>query len=151
MTQPSLSNVVDDTIDAVTNEWVDANTSGDRPVIDKSDDIGKGRDLQVYDYVEFSKTNPTSITYHDLPLNSQDIDAAAFVEIKSSSEDRRDELFDEFRRTIEVQNKGAGTFSIADFDRVIFADITFLDDDTFSAYLVEVTLAYEARGRATET
>jgi hypothetical protein len=151
MTQPSISDVVDDTIDAVTNEWVDANTSGDRPVIDKSDNIGKGRDLQVYDYVEFSKTNPTSITYHDLPLNSQDIDAAAFVEIKSDTEPRRDEIFDEFRRTIEVQNEGAGTFAPADFDRILFADITFLDDDTFSAYLVEVTLAYEARGRATET
>jgi hypothetical protein len=151
MTQPSISNVVDDTITAVENEWVDANTSGDRPIIDKSDSIGKGRDLQVYDYVEFSKTNPTNITYFDLPLNAQDVDAAAFVEIKSSEEARRDELFTEFRRTIEVQNEGSGTFAPADFDRVIFADITFLDDSTFSAYLVEVTLAFEARGRRTET
>jgi hypothetical protein len=151
MTQPSISSVVDDTVSAIDTEWDTSNTSGDKPVIDKSDDIGKGRDLQVYDYVELSKTSPFAIDYFDLPLNAQDVDAAAFVEIKSSSEDRRDELFDEFRRTIEVQNEGAGTFSIAEFDRVIFADITFLDDDTFSAYLVEVTLAYEARGRAVET
>jgi hypothetical protein len=151
MTQPSISNVVDDTVDAVDTEWETSNTSGEKPIIDKSDDIGKGRDLQVYDYVEFSKTNPTSIEYHDLPLSSQDIDAAAFVEIKSSEEDRRDELFAEFRRAIEVQNQGAGTFAPADFDRVVFADITFLDDDTFSAYLVEVTLAFEARGRSVET
>ena len=149
MVQPDISNVVDETVDVLRTDWESSDV--DKPIIDKSDSIGKGRDLQVYDYVELSKTNPTSITYSDLPMSSQDIDAAAFVEIKSSSEDRRDELFDEFRRTIEVQNEGAGTFSIAEFDRVLFADITFLDDDTFSAYLVEVTLAYEARGRATET
>lgn len=151
MTQPSISKVVDDTVDAVDTEWEPSNTSDEKPIIDKSDDIGKGRDLQVYDYVEFSKTNPTAIEYHDLPLSSQDIDAAAFVEIKSSEEDRRDELFAEFRRAIEVQNQGSGTFAPADFDRVLFADITFLDDDTFSAYLVEVTLAFEARGRSVET
>lgn len=151
MTQPSIASVVDDTVTAIDTEWDTSNTSGSKPVIGKSDDLGKGRDLNVYDYVELSKTNPTAIDYHDLPLNSQDIDAAAFVEIKSSDETTRDELFNEFRRTIEVQNEGAGTFAISSFDRVLFADITFLDDDTFGAYLVEVTLAYEARGRAVET
>jgi hypothetical protein len=151
MTQPDIANVVDDTVDAIEAEWVDANTSGDRPIIGKADDIGKGRDLQVYDYVELSKTNPTSIDYFDVANKTQDVDAAAFVEIKSSEEARRDELFDEFRRTIEVQNQGAGTFATADFDRVVFADITFLDDDTFSAYLVEVTLAFESEARRVET
>jgi len=150
MTQPNIAQVVDETVSAVDTEWDTANTSGEKPVIAKSDDIGKGRDLGVYDYVEFSKTNPNNISYHDLPLNSQDIDAAVFVELKSDSEDRRDELFDEFRRAIEV-NRGKGGFAPADFDRVIFADITFLDDSTFGAYLVEVTLAYEARGRSVET
>ena len=150
MTQPDLANVVDDTVTAIDTEWDTANTSGEKPVIAESDDIGKGRDLGVYDYVELSKTSPFGITYHDLPLSSQDVDAAAFVEIKSSSEDRRDELFDEFRRTIEV-NRGNGGFAIADFDRVIFGDITFLDDNTFGAYLVEVTLLYQARGRSVET
>jgi hypothetical protein len=142
--------VVDDTVSAIDTEWDTSNTSGEKPVIAESDDIGKGRDLSVYDYVELSKTSPFGITYHDLPLESQDVDAAAFVEIKSSSEDRRDELFDEFRRTIEV-NRGHDGFAIADFDRVIFGDITFLDDSTFGAYLVEVTLLYEARGRSVET
>jgi hypothetical protein len=149
MTQPSISNVVDETVEALRTDW---NTSDvEKPIIDKSDSIGKGRDLQVYDYVELSKTNPTSITYADLPMSSQDIDAAAFVEVKSSDESRRDALFSEFRRVIESQNQGAGTFAPAAFDRVIFADITFLDDDTFGAYLVEVTLAFEARSRSVET
>jgi len=150
MTQPNISQVVDDTVDGVDTNWDTANTSGSKPVIAKSDDIGKGRDLGVYDYVEFSKTNPTAIEYHDLPMNSQDVDAAVYVELKSDTEDRRDELFDEFRRTIEAENDKHG-FVFSDFDRVIFADITFLDDETFGAYLVEVTLAYEARGRSVET
>lgn len=147
MTQPNLSDVVDDAVAAVDGNWDTANTP--KPVIGKSDDIGKGRDLGVYDYVEFSKTNPTSIDYFDLAMNSQDIDAAVFVEIKSSDEERRDALFDEFRRTIEVENDGVG-FVAADFDRAIFADITFLDDSTFGAYLVEITIALEARGRSVE-
>lgn len=149
MTQPDIANVIDDTVTAIDTNWNTSNA--DKPIIDKSDDIGKGRDLQVYDYIELSKTNPTSIDYYDLHLKTQDVDAAAFVEIKSDTEARRDELFDEFRRTIEVENEGAGTFATSDFDRVIFADITFLDDDTFSAYLVEVTLAYEAEARRVET
>lgn len=149
MVQPDLANVVDDTVAAIDSNWDTANA--DKPIIDKSDSIGKGRDLGVYDYVELSKTNPTAIDYYDLPMSSQDIDAAAFVEIKSSDESRRDELFSEFRRTIEVENEGARTFATADFDRVIFADVTFLDDSTFGAYLVEVTLAFEARARSVET
>jgi len=149
MTQPNIAQVVDNTVSGVDSAWDTTNTSGSKPVIDKSDDIGKGRDLSVYDYVEMSKTNPNAIEYHDLPMCSQDIDAAVFVELKSSSEDRRDELFAEFRRTIEAKNDEHG-FVFSDFDRVIFGDITFLDDDTFSAYLVEVTLLYEARGRSVE-
>ena len=77
MTQPDISNVVDDTVSAIDTDWDTSNTSGDKPVIAKSDDIGKGRDLQVYDYVELSKTSPFAIEYHDLPLSSQDVDAAA--------------------------------------------------------------------------
>jgi hypothetical protein len=149
MTQPNISTVVDDTVSGVDSAWDATNTSGDKPVIDKADEIGKGRDLSVYDYVEFSKTNPNAIEYHDLPMNSQDIDAAVFAELKSSSEARRDELFDEFRRTIEAKNDEHG-FVYSDFDRVVFADVTFLDDGTFSAYLVEVTLLFEARGRSVE-
>jgi len=149
MTQPKLPKLLDETVSGVDSAWDTSNTSGEKPVIDKSDDIGKGRDLSVYDYVEFSKTNPNAIEYHDLPMNSQDIDAAVFVELKSSSEDRRDEIFSEFRRTIEAKNDEHG-FVYSDFDRIIFGDITFLDDSTFSAYLVEVTLLFEARGRSVE-
>lgn len=149
MTQPDLANVVDDTI-TVLNNWDSSNTGNETPIIDKADSIGKGRDLQVYNYVELSKTSPFGIEYADLPMNSQDVDAAVFVEIKSADETKRDNMFDEFRRLIEKENEGSG-FVMSDFDRVIFGDITFLDDDTFGAYLVEVTLLYEARSRSVET
>lgn len=149
MTQPDIAQLVGETVDLVTTEWDESNTSGDTPIIDKSDDIGKGRDLGVYDYVEFSKTSPIGITYADLPMSSQDIDETVFVELKSNTEDRRDELWAEFRRIIESNRKRPDT--PGNFDRVVFADITPLDDSTFGAYVYEITLGFEARSRSVET
>jgi len=150
MTQPNIANVVDDTVSTLTSNWVDGNTGGETPLIGKSDELGKGRDLSIYDYVELSKTSTNAIDYSDLQMSAQDVDAAVFCELKSSDETKRDNIFDEFRRVLEAENEKHG-FVMAEFDRVIFADITFLDDNTFGAYLVEVTLAFEARSRAVET
>lgn len=146
MTQPNLTTIVDDTVDTLDAEWDESNA--DKPVIGKSDDIGKGRDLNVYNYVELSRTSPTDISYSNLPLSAQDIDATVFVELKAASKADRDAIFDEFRRVIEANRSRPDT--PGGFDRVVFADITPLDDSTFGAYLVEVTLAFEARSRSVE-
>lgn len=150
MTQPNLTKVVQEFRDLLQDEWIESNTGGDAPIIDKSDELGKGRDLGVYDYVEVSETSPIGIEYADVFQSSQDIDATAFVEIKASDEDRRDELFSEFRRVVEAENDKHG-FVVADFDRMAFGDITTLDDGTFGAYLYEVTIGFEARSRSVET
>jgi len=146
MTQPNVTTIVDDTVATLDAEWDESNA--DKPVIGKSDDIGKGRDLNVYNYVELSRTSPTDISYSNLPLSAQDIDATVFVELKAASEADRDAIFDEFRRVIEANRSRPDT--PGGFDRVVFADITPLDDSTFGAYLVEVTLAFEARSRSVE-
>jgi hypothetical protein len=149
MTQPNLTKIVQEFRDLLQAEWVAANTSNDEPTIDKSDDLGKGRDLSIYDYVEVSETSPFGIEYADLFQSSQDLDATIFAEIKASDEDRRDELFSEFRRIVEANRSRPDT--PGDFDRMVFADVTPLDDSTFGAYVYEVTIGFEARSRSVET
>lgn len=149
MTQPNLTKIVQEFRDLLQAEWVAANTSNDEPTIDKSDDLGKGRDLSIYDYVEVSETSPIGIEYADLFQSSQDLDATIFAEIKASDEDRRDELFSEVRRIVEAN--GSRPDTPGDFDRMVFADITSLDDSTFGAYVYEVTIGFEARSRSVET
>lgn len=146
MTRPDLVGLVDKVVTTVDTDWQASNTGGNKPIIDKSDDIGKGRDLQVYDYVEFSKSSPLGKEYADLFLSSDDVDATVFVELKSNTEPRHDELFDEFVRVIENNRKRPDT--PGDYDRVRFADITPLHDDNFGVYVTEITLAFEARSRS---
>jgi hypothetical protein len=144
MTQPNI-HVVDALVDLVNSEWDSSNVTDEYVVIGKSDEIGKGRDVGTYDYVEFSVTSPTNISYADLFMSTQDVDVAVFVEIKSSSSARRDVLFDEFRRIIEANRQRPET--PGDFDRMIFQDVTPLDDQSFGAYTYEVVVAFESRSR----
>lgn len=129
----------------VVDEWDSATVDDSRLIIDKSDNIGKGRDISTYDYIEFSLTSPLGIEYSDLFMSTQNIDAAVFVELKASNEDRRDAVFTEFRRIIESHRKRPDT--PGDYDRMLFQDITPLDDDAFGAYVHEVAIGFEARSR----
>jgi len=129
----------------IDDEWDSGLVDRDRLIIDKSDNIGKGRDLATYDYIEFSLTSPLGIEYSDLFMSTQNIDAAVFVELKASNEDRRDALFTEFRRIIERHRKRPDT--PGDYDRMVFQDITPLDDDAFGAYVHEVAIGFVARSR----
>lgn len=143
-TQPD-TNMSSKVVELLTNNW-DSNAVDDsRLVIAKSDDIGKGRDIGTYEYIEVSNTSPLGITYADLFMSTQDVDAAVFVELKASNEDRRDALFNEFRRIIEAHRKRPDT--PGDHDRMIWQDITPLDDDTFGAYVHEMAIAFESRSR----
>ena len=145
MSQPDL-NVVDEVVTLLSNNWNGGSGPPNNLLIDKSDDIGKGRDLAVYDYVELSLTSPTNINYADLTMSSQDVDAAVYCELKSDEEDRRDAIRDEFRSIIEDHRKRPDT--PGDYDRVVFGDITHLDDQIFGQYVVEITLLFEARSRS---
>lgn len=144
MSQPE-TNMADRLTTLVDDEW-DSNAVDDsRLIIAKSDDIGKGRDLATYDYIEFSLTSPLGIEYTDLFMSTQDIDTTVFVELKASNEDRRDAMFTEFRRIIEAHRKRPDT--PGDYDRMIWQDITPLDDDAFGAYVYEMAVGFVARSR----
>jgi len=137
--------MADELVSLVDTEWSINDT---RTIIAKSDTIGKGRDLGTYDYVEMSITNPLGIDYADLFMASQDIDSVVFIELKASTEDRRDAMFDEFRRIIEENRKRPDT--PGDHDRMIFQDISPLDDDAFGAYVHEIAVAFESRSRTVQ-
>lgn len=146
MTQPDF-NIVDEFVTLIDNNFDPANVSGSKTIlIDKSDDLGKGRDLGVYDYIEASKTSPHSIEYSDLFMNNQDVDAAIFVELKADDQTRRDEIWDEFRSIVEANRKRPDT--PGDYDRMLFDSPTPLDDETFGAFVYEVTIVFESRSRA---
>jgi len=146
MTQPNF-NIVDELVSLVDSSFDPNNVTGSKQIlIDKSDDLGKGRDLGVYDYIEFSKTTPSSIQYADLTLSSQDVDAAVYCEIKSDDQTRRDQIFDEFRSVIEANRKRPDT--PGGYDRMKFGDITPLDDRTFGAFTYQLPILFEARARS---
>lgn len=147
MTEPDTIDIVNKVVSLFDTEWNATNTSGEKPIIDKSDALGKGRDLGVYDYVEFSNTSPFSIDDADLTKTSEDFDAAVFVEIKSDDEARRKELFDEFRRIYKANDKRPDT--PGGYDRMLIDEPVPLDDSTFGAWVLELTLAFEARSRTT--
>lgn len=145
MAQPKIA-VVNELVELVQDEFDEDAVDGDRTVlIEKSDDLGKGRDLGVYDYIEFSATSPVEVPYADLTLTSNDVDVAVFVELKSDDEDRRDDLFEELWRIVRDHRKRPDT--PGDFDRMFFGTITPLDDETFGAYLYQITINFEARSR----
>jgi len=144
MSQPE-TNMADRLTTLVDDNWDSAAVDDSRLIIAKSDDIGKGRDLATYDYIEFSLTSPLGIEYADLFMSTQDIDTAVFVELKASNEDRRDAMFTEFRRIIEAHRKRPDT--PGDYDRMIWQDITPLDDDAFGAYVHEMAVGFVARSR----
>lgn len=146
MTQPDLS-----VADGVVTLLDGATWSVTKPdVISTKGDAGKGIDVGNKDYVLVSRTTPLSISYSDLFLSSQDIDAAVVIEIKTSDSDtRRDEIFSEIRSIFESNRKRPDTPN--DFDRVRFADITPLEDETFGVFLLEFTAVFEARSRAVTT
>jgi hypothetical protein len=141
--------MTDAVVQLLDDNWDSNNVPRRNLIIDKSDSIGKGRDIGTYDYIEVSITSPVDISYSDLFMSTQDIDTVVFVEIKSSSEQRRDDLFDEFRRIIESHRKRPDT--PGDHDRMIFEDVTPLDDNAFGAFLHEVVIAFESRSRNVET
>lgn len=143
MTQPDLS-----VADAVVTMLDSATWSVTKPdVISTKQDAGKGIDVANNDYVLVSRTTPLSISYSDLFLANQDIDAAVFVEIKTSDSDtRRDDIFGEVRSIVEANRKRPDTPN--DFDRVRFEGITPLEDDTFGVFLIEFAVVFEARSRA---
>jgi len=146
MTQPNIF-VVDGLVSLVKSNFNEANVAGDKQIlIDEADELGKGRDLGVYDYIEFSGTSPNSIEYADLTMSSQDVDAATFVELKADGKTRRKEMFDELRSIIEANRKRPDT--PGNFDRMIFGDVTNLDDETFGAYVLEFPILFEARSRS---
>lgn len=144
MSQPD-TNMVGKLADLIDTEWEESNVPRRNLIIDKSDNIGKGRDIGTYDYIEMSLTSPLSIEYADLFRSSQDVDTAVFVELKASTEDRRDALFTEFRRVIEANDSRPDT--PGDHDRMNIEDITPLDDDNFGAYLTEMVITFESRAR----
>jgi len=146
MTQPSVS-VVDEFVTLIDTNFTEGNVTGSKTIlIDESDDLGKGRDLGVYDYIEVSTTSPLGIEYSDLFMDNQNIDATLFIELKSDDEDRRDDMFAEFRSIVEANRKRPDT--PGDYDRMVFGDITPLDDETFGAYVYEIVIGFEARSRA---
>lgn len=142
MSQQPDTNMADKLQTLIDNNW---NIADNRLIIEKSDSIGKGRDLSTYDYIEFSLTSPLGITYADIFMATQDVDTVVFVELKASSEDRRDAMFTEFRRIIEANRKRPDT--PGDHDRMVFQDITPLDDEAFGAYVHEVAVGFESRAR----
>lgn len=144
MSQPE-TNMSDRLTTLVEDEWDSAAVDDSRLIISKSDDIGKGRDLATYDYIEFSLTSPLGIEYADLFMSTQNIDSAVFVELKASNEDRRDAMFTEFRRIIESHRKRPDT--PGDYDRMIWQDITPMDDEAFGAYVHEMAVGFVARSR----
>lgn len=144
MTQPDLS-VDDAVVTLLDNNW-DTNNTAKPDVIDTRQAYGKGTDLANFDYVLISRTTPLSIDYSDLFMSNQDIDAAVFVEAKTGESDaRRDAMFAEIRRIFEVNRKRPDTPN--DFDRVIFGDITPLEDEAFDVFLIEFVVVFEARSR----
>lgn len=142
--------MVDQLVDLVQTEWNegDNDVDDDRLLIEKSDVLGKGRDLGTYDYIEFSTTSPFGIEYADLFMSSQDINTVVFVEIKASTQARRDELFGEFRRIIEAHRKRPDT--PGDHDKMVFEDITPLDDMAFGAHLLELVVAFTSNARTVD-
>jgi hypothetical protein len=129
-------------VDLIDTNWGIDDT---RTVIAKSDDIGKGRDLATYDYVEVSLTSPFSKEYADLFMSTQNIDSAVFVELKANTEARRDDMFEELERIMENHRKRPDT--PGDYDRIVWEDITPLDDEAFGAYVHEVAIGFVARSR----
>lgn len=146
MSQPTFL-VVPELVSLVKTDFVVGNVSGSKTIlIDEADELGKGRDLGVYDYIEFSGTSPNSIVYSDVFRANQNIDAACFVELKADDATRRKEMFAEFRRVIEANDTRPDT--PGDYDRMDFGDITSLDDETFGAYVLEFPILFTARSRA---
>lgn len=145
MTQPTFL-VVPELVTLVKNNFNAGNVTGSKTIlIDEADELGKGRDLGVYDYIEFSGTSPNSINYADLTMSSQDVDAATFVELKADGKTRRKEMFAELRSVIEANRKRPDT--PGDYDRMLFGEITSLDDETFGAYVFEFPILFESRAR----
>lgn len=143
-TQPD-PHVLEDFIQLLKETWNDQKVPLDNVVIDKSDDIGKGRDLGVYSYVEVSTTSPFNISYADIFRASQDIDKTLFVELKASNERERDKIFNEFRRVFELNSERPDT--PGNYDRMNLEDVTPLDDETFGAYVYEIVITFEAHAR----
>mgnify|MGYP006274529859 CR=1 FL=1 len=150
MTQPDID-MVDRLVELIDDEWDTGPESVPRNNlrIETSDELGKGRDIGTYDYIEASTTSPIGIEYADLFMNHQNVDVVVFVELKASTKARRNALFDEFRRIVEANRKRPDT--PGGYDRMLFQDITPLDDDTFGAYVHEVVVGFEARSRGVGT
>lgn len=146
MTQPTFL-VVPELVSLVQTNFNEGNVAGSKQIlIDEADELGKGRDLGVYDYIEFSGTSPNSIEYSDLFRKNQNISAVSFVELKASDKTRRKEMFAEFRSVIEAYDTRPDT--PGDYDRMDFGEITSLDDETFGAYVLEFPILFEAVHRA---
>ena len=64
MTQPDID-MVDRLVELIDNSWNDGPEDVPRNNlrIDTSDELGKGRDLGTYDYIEASNTSPIGIEY----------------------------------------------------------------------------------------
>lgn len=142
-TQPE-TNMVGKLVDLVNEELPD-DVNTDRTIIANSQDVGKGRDLSTYDYIEMSLTSPLGIEYADLFRSTQNVDTVVFVELKASTEERRDELFDAFRSVIEDHGERPDT--PGDHDRMDLEDITPMDDDAFGAFVTEMVVAFYSRSR----
>lgn len=147
MGEPTID-VVDELVSLVDTNFNEGNVTGSRTIeIAKSDDLGKGRDLGVFDYIEFSHTSPSDIPYADLLRSSRDWDTAVFVELKSDDQTRRQEIFDELRRVIEANDTRPDT--PGDYDKMDFGTITPLDDETFGAWVFEFPILFAAKARST--
>lgn len=143
-TQPD-TNMTAKLVELVKSEWEPDDVDDSRLIIARSDDIGKGRDLGTYDYIEMSLTSPLGIEYADLFRSTQNVDTVVYVELKAATEDRRDALFGEFRRIIEAHGERPDT--PGDHDRMDLEDITPMDDDAFGAYVTEMVVAFYSRSR----
>ena len=143
-TEPD-AHVVDTFVDLLSDNWNGEHVNDDRLIIAESDEIGKGRDLSTYDYIEVSKTSPFDEDYADLFRSTKDTDAALYVELKAANEARRDAMFDEFRRIVDLHKKRPET--PGNYDRMEIDESTPLDDEAFGAYVYEIVVRLEARSR----
>ena len=143
MSQPK-TNMVGELVDLVKSNWPE-DVDDSRLIVAKSDDIGKGRDLGTYDYIEMSQTSPLGIPYADLFRSSQNVNTVVYVELKSSNERRREELFAAFRSIVEAHDTRPDT--PGDHDGMMLEDITPLDDENFGAYLIEMVVSFESFAR----
>lgn len=153
MTQPDLA-ITDAVVSMIDTNWGQdpGSAAPTKPdVIDNRQDVGKGTDVGNFDYVMVSPTTPTGITYADLFMKTQDVDAAVFIEIATSVDRaRRDEIFDEVRYIVENRrNRQAPEGDPPNnFERIEFSgDITKADGDIFGAYTVNFALGFVATSR----